>query len=285
MAAKNCLLAMIFATFSYASASGATNAIGTVSARGDVRVDGNAVWGNGTLFDGTTVETGQATATMRLDNGTEIMLAINSHGVVYGDHLVLLQGKTQLKTFSTPFILEADGLRVVPTEPNALGIVSLGPANTVDIAAVAGDFRVVDNASLSVAHVSRGAAISFPATQSASAPGGSPSIEVSGKATYENGNYFLTTDQGVKYQLVTGDELKRFTGKTVVVSGFLQAAETPSGITQVIVTSIDIKGTNSSAKNTGMTTQAKVLIGAGIGGGAAVAAIVATESGKSSASR
>src|ERR1700733_14309784 len=75
MAAKNYLLAMIFVTFSYASASGATNAIGTVSARGDFRVDGNSVWGNGTLFDGTTVETGQATATLRLANGTEIMLA------------------------------------------------------------------------------------------------------------------------------------------------------------------------------------------------------------------
>jgi hypothetical protein len=288
MAAKNCLLPMIFVTFSCASALGATSAIGTVSARGDIRVDGNSVWGNGTLFDGTTVETGQATATLRLANGTEIMLATDSHGVVYGDHLVLLQGKSQLKTFGTPFVLEADGLRVVPTEPNALGIVSLGPANTVDIAAVAGDFRVVDQASLSVAHVSRGAAISFPATQSASAPtGGSPSVEVSGKVTYENGDYYLTTDQGVKFQLVTGDELKRFTGKDVVVSGFLQAAEKPSGITQVIVTSIDINGATGAngANGTGMTTQAKVLIGAGIGGGAAVGVIVATESGKSSASR
>jgi hypothetical protein len=284
MAAKNCLLAMIFVTFSCASASGATSAIGTVSARGDIRVDGNAVWGNGTLFGGTTIETAQATATLRLDNGTEIMLAINSRGVVYGDHLVLLQGKSQLKTFGTPFMLEADGLSVVPAEPNALGIISLGPANTVEVAAVAGDFRVVDNASLSVAHVSRGAAISFPATQSAATPGGSPSIEVGGSVTYENGNYYLTTDQGVKYQLVTGDELKKFTGKVVVVSGFLQAAPTPSGITQVIVTSIDIKGATGGT-GTGMTTPTKVLIGAGIGGGAAVAAIVATQSGKSSASR
>jgi hypothetical protein len=283
MAAKNCVLAMIFVTFSYASASGATNPIGTVSARGDIRVDGYAVSGNGTLFDGTTVETGQATATLRLDNGTEIMLAINSHGVVYGDHLVLLQGKSQLKTFGTPFILEADGLRVVPTEPNVLGIVSLGPANTVDIAALAGDFRVVDHASLSVAHVSRGAAISFPAAQSATAPGTSPSIEVSGKVAHENGDYYLTTNLGVKYQLITGEELKRFTGKTVQVSGFLQATQTPSGASQLLVTSIDVSGEKSAGS--GMSGQTKALIGVGIGGGAAAAAIVAVESGKSSASR
>ena len=281
MAGKSCMVAMIFVAFSCASASGTTSAIGTVSARGDIRIDGSTVWGNGTLFDGTTVETGQATATLRLDNGTEIMLAINSHGVVYGDHLVLLQGKSQLKTLGAPFALEADGLRVVPSNPNASGTVSLGPSNTVDVAAMAGDFRVVDDVRFSIAHVSRGAAISFPAAQNAAAPGRSSYVEVSGKVTHEDFDYFLTTDQGVKYQLVSGEELKKFTGKTVVVSGFLKAAATPSGIAQVIVGSVNI----SRAKSTGMTMQTKVLIGAGIGGGAAVAAIVAAESGKSSASR
>jgi len=283
MVAKKCLLAMIFVTFSYASAFGATNSIGTVSARGDVRVDGDTVWGNGTLFDGTTVQTGQATATLRLDNGTEIMLAINSHGVVYGDHLVLLQGKSQLKTFGTPFILEASGLRVVPSGPNSLGVVSLGPAKTIDVAAVTGDFRVVDDASLSVAHVSHGATISFPAAQSAAAPGGSPFIGVGGKVTHENGNYYLTTDLGVKYQLVTGEELKGFTGKSVTVSGFLQTPSTPSAVSQLLVTSIDISGAKTAG--TGMSGQAKALIGVGVGGGAAAAAIIAVESGKSSASR
>ena len=102
--AKSCLLAMILVSFSYAYASGATGSIGTVSARGDLRVDGYTVWGNGTLFNGTAVETGQATATLRLDNGTEIKLAINSHGVVYRDHLVLLQGRSQLKTSGAPFL-------------------------------------------------------------------------------------------------------------------------------------------------------------------------------------
>ncbi len=283
MATKSYLLAMIFVTFSCVSASGATSSIGTVSARGDIRVDGNTVSGNGTLFDGTTVETDQATATLRLDNGTEIKLATNSHGVVYGDHLVLLQGKSQLKTLDVPFALEAHGLRVVPSKPNAFGTVSLGPSNTVDVAAMTGDFRVVDDASLAVAHVSRGAAISFPAVQSATAPQGSSYIGVSGKVSFEDGSFFLTTDKGVKYQLVTGEELKKFTGKAVDVSGFLQAAPTPAGLTQVIVTSIDLSG--GAKSSTGMTTQTKVLIGAGIGGGAAAAAIVGAEAGKSSASR
>ncbi len=282
MAGKSYRLALIFVAFSCAYSSAATGPIGTVSARGDVRLDGYAVWGNGTLFDGTTVETGQATAILRLDNGTQITLATNSHGIVYSDHLVLLQGRSQMKTLGAPYLLEADGLRVAPGEPNALGVVSLTSAHTVDVAAVAGDFRVIDEASLAIAHVSRGAAVSFPAVQSAAAPGASSFIGVTGNVTYENGNFYLTTDQGVKYQLVTGEELKKYNGKTVVVSGFLQAGATPSAVNQVIVTSIDFSGSKKSAA---MTTQTKVLIGAGIGGGAAVAAIVAAESGKSSASR
>ncbi|HVN94182.1 MAG TPA: hypothetical protein VMT38_10825 [Terracidiphilus sp.] len=283
MARKSCLLAMIFVTFSCASVSAATSSIGTISARGDIRVDGYSVWGNGTLFDGTTVETGQATATLRLDNGTEIVLAINTHGMVYGDRLVLLEGRSQLKTLSAPFTLEAHGLRVIPSEPNSFGVVSLGPSNTVDVAAIAGDFRVVDEASLAAANVSGGAAISFPAVQTATAPQGSSFIGVSGKVSYEDGNFFLTTDKGVKYELVTGEELKKFKGKTVDVSGFLQTAPTSSGLTQVIVTSIDLSG--GAKGSTGMTTQTKVLIGAGIGGGGAVAAIVGAEASKSSASR
>lgn len=282
MARKKCLFAMIFVTLSYAYASGATGPIGTVSARGDVRVDGYRVWNNGTLFDGTAVETSQATATLRLDNGTEIKLAINSHGVVYRDHLVLLQGSSQLKTLGAPFLLEADGLRVAPSGPNALGVVSLGPANTIDVAAVNGEFRVVDDASFSVAHVSPGAAISFPAAQNATTPGGSPFIKVIGMVTVDNGHYYVTAEDGEKYELVTGGkEPKKFVGKKIVASGFLQAPSTPSGITELLVSSIEING----ATSTGMTTQTKALIGTAIGGGVGVIAIVAAEAGKSSASR
>jgi hypothetical protein len=285
MAGKNCLFAMIVVCFSCAHASGGTGSIGTVSARGDVRVDGYTVWGNGTLFDGTAVETGQATATLRLDNGTEIKLAINSHGVVYRDHLVLLQGRSQLKTSDSPFLLEADGMRVSPSGPNTLGVISLSPANTLDVAAVSGEFRIVDDAGSSVADVSTGAAMRFHAAQQAGTPQGSSYIDGAiGLVSVDNGNYYFTTDAGVKYLLSWAKDLQKFADKKVVVSGFLQALEAPSETTELIVTSIAING-NNRAKGAGMTTQTKVLIGVGIGGGAAVAAIVAAESGKSPASR
>ncbi|MGC2328453.1 MAG: hypothetical protein WA604_17195, partial [Candidatus Sulfotelmatobacter sp.] len=176
MAGKSYLLGMILVSFSYAYAAGGAGSIGTVSARGDLRVDGYMVSGNGTLFNGTAVETEQATATLRLDNGTEIKLAINSHGVVYRDHLVLLQGKSQVKTSGSPFHLEADGLRVSPSGPNSLGVIALRPASTVDVAALTGEFRIADDAGLSVAHVVTGAAMSFHPAQQAAAPGDSSFI-------------------------------------------------------------------------------------------------------------
>lgn len=292
MAKKFGLLAMILIAFSYAYASDGAGSIGTVSARGNVRLDGSTVWGNGTLFDGTAVETGQNTATLRLDSGNEIKLAINSRGVVYRNHLVLLQGRSELKSSSSPFLLEANGLRVAPSGPNILGVVSLSPANTVDVAAVTGEFRIVDDAGFSLAHVSTGAAMAFKslAEPPAQAQEGSPSFleGVVGLVSLDNGIYSITSDSGVKYQLVTGKELRKFAGKKVVVSGFIQAASAPSGTTELEVTSIEINGPNGPKDvggGGGAAGSNKVLIGVLIAGGAAAAIGVAVaESSKAPAS-
>ena len=84
------LLCMI----SYAEAG--TVSIGTASVRGDMRVDSYTVNGNATLFDGSVVETGQATADLRLNKGTEITLATSSRGTLYSNRLVLQQGEGEL---------------------------------------------------------------------------------------------------------------------------------------------------------------------------------------------
>lgn len=290
MARKSCLLAMILIAFSYAHASEGTGPIGTLIARGNVRVDGYSVWGNATLFNGTAVETGQASATLRLDSGTEIQLAINSRGVVYRNHLVLLEGRSLVKSSNSPFLLEADGLRVAPSGPNIQGVVSLSPANTVDVAAVTGEFRIVDETGLSLAHVSTGAAMSFKSVsaQQAEAPqGGSYLDGVVGLVSVDGGNYILTSDSNVKYQLVTGKDLRKFTGKKVIVSGFTQAASDSGGLTELEVSSIDINGSKGAAvAQGGMSSSKKVLIGVVIAGGAAAGIGIALgESSKPSASQ
>ena len=276
MARWSCLLAITLFTFLNAYASGGANSIGTVSARGNVRVDGYTVQGNGTLFDGTTLETGQTIATLRLNNGTEIKLGINSHGVVHRDRLVLLQGESQLKAVRSPFFLEADGLRVAPSGPDALGVVSLSAANTVDVAAVTGEFRILDNAGLSLAHVSQGTAMSF---HQAEDPGQAIAASVTeiGLVSYNKGYYYLTTNNGM--YLLVGDNLEDFVGAKVIVVGTIQAATTPSGTSQIAVTSIEINGPTS------MSNLKKALIGTAIAGGSAGIGVAIYENTKPPASR
>ncbi len=276
---KSFPIAIILFSLSCASASGGSKPIGTVSARGDLRIDGSPVTSNATLFDGTAVETSQATATLQLVNGAEVKLATNSRGVVYSDHLVLLQGRSQLKTSGSHFLLEADGLSVAPGGANTLGVVALSPANTVEVAAVKGDLRVTEDSDLAVAEVVTGAAMLFHPMQQAAAPEGSPFLNaVEGLVSEADGIYFLTTVSGSKYQLITGKELRKYNNKKVVVSGFLQAGAATSDQTQLLVTEIDFNGAGGSGSN-------KALIGILIVGGGAGAAIGVVEATKTSASR
>lgn len=276
---KNILIAMILLSLSCAHASAGTQSIGIVSVRGDMRIDGYSVWSNGTLFDGTAVETGRATATLQLVNGTEIKLATDSRGVVYSDHLVLLHGTSEIKASGSHFQLEAYGLSVAPNAPNTLGTVSLRPANMVEVAAVTGELRVTQNADLAVAHVVTGSAMLFQPVQQAAAPEGSTFLNaVEGLVSSTDGIFFLTTVSGARYQLVTGKELRKFSNKKVVVSGFLQASAAASEPTQLLVTEIDVNGAGTGGSK-------KVLIGIAVAGGGAAAAIGIAESSKSSASR
>ena len=85
--------------------------IGTVSARGDFRVDSHVVRGNATLFNGSVIETGSATADLRMGKGAAITMSANSRGTLYSDRLVLQQGESEL-TAPPAFQLEVQGLRV-----------------------------------------------------------------------------------------------------------------------------------------------------------------------------
>lgn len=275
MTAKSLLVATMLFSLPYAYGSSGAGSIGTVSVRGDLRVDGYAVQGNGTLFDGTALETTKATATLRMNNGTEITLAKSSHGVVYSDRLVLLQGESEVKASGSPFILEAAGIRVLPAGPNSDGIVLLSPVNTVDVAAVTGEFRILNNAGLSLASVSPKEAMSFSVASQAGGSAGTVVTET-GKVSSANGRYYLTASDGTKYEL-TGEDVTGLVGKKVVVNGTLHAATTAGGTSQIDVSSIELDDSSSKSR--------KVWIGMGIAGAGAGTGIAVFETTKSPASR
>ena len=253
---------MLLCMIPYAAAG--TVSIGTASARGDMHIDSYMVKGNATLFDGSVVETGQATADLRLDKGTEITMSTGSRGTLYRDRLVLQRGESELAANSS-FQLEANGLRVTPNEPNSRGVVSLKAKNTVEVAALNGSFGVTNDQGILLASVRPGRTVSF-AIQAGGAP--TPNLfSGEGMVSFENGHYYLTTLEG-KYELIGNKNFKGYVGTKVSIAGTIHGSAAAGAISAVSVSSIGIVGaTGISAATAAIIAGTVVAGGTGVGVG------------------
>lgn len=254
--------AVLSCMLSYATA--ATVSIGTVSTRGDMRIDSYNVQGNATLFNGSVVETGQTPADLRLNKGTQITMSSSSRGTLYSDHLVLQQGASELAA-SNSFQLQAKGVRITANEPNSRGIISIKAGKTVEVASLNGSFGVTSESGVLLANVHPGRVVSFAMQE-----GANPSEFYGvGLVTFENGTYYLTTDEDVKYVLTCKDS-HRFVGDKVVVSGTVQPGTGgPGGAGSMLcVKSIDINGGGGMSKGTKWLIAGILIAGAA---GAAIA--------------
>lgn len=256
--------AILLCMLSYAAAG--TVSIGTVSARGDMRVDNYRVNGNATLFDGSVVETDKATADLRLNKGAKITMSSASRGTFYSDHIVLQKGETELAA-SGSFQLQANGVRVTPNQPNSRAVVSLKQGNTVEVASLHGSFGVKSDHGVLLANVRPGRVVSF-AMQAGAKPDEFYGV---GLVSFENGTYYLTTDEDVKYILTCKDS-HRFVGDKVVVSGTIQPATGQSGDNSglLCVKSMDINGGTTMSNRTKWLI-AGILVGGGVGAAIALA--------------
>jgi hypothetical protein len=271
------VMAVVMCMLSYTAA--ATVSIGTASARGDMRVDSYLVKGNATLFDGSVVETGQATADLRLSKGTEITMAASSRGTLYSDHLVLQRGKSELAANST-FRLEANGMRVIPNEPNSRGVVAVREGNTVEVAALSGSFGVANEQGVLLASVRPGRVISFAIqtqTQTGVATAPTPlSFSGVGLVTFENGHYYLTDNTDKKYELV-GKDLRKYVGTKAIVAGTLQ---TQGDLSMITVKSIGINGGGPTGIN---TVPSLLITGAIVGAAVGIGLAISRATGASTA--
>jgi hypothetical protein len=263
MSKKLQALLALFCMVSYASAG--TTVLGTASARGDMRVDGYAVKGDATVFDGSVVETGDASVNLRVGHGVGITMSKSSRGTVYRDRFVLQRGESELTTPGS-FELEANGLRVAANKPNSVAIVGLTPKNTVQVAALAGSLEVRDGQGILLSNVLPGRPLTFAMQGQASS---SPySVSTVGMLDFENGQYYLTTDENVKYAL-TGLDFQKFVGDKVVISGMLQPAIQPAGTAGTIaVKTIEINGPYNRKAGKWM------IIGTALGGAGTVAWVI-----------
>lgn len=239
--------------------------LGTASAHGNMTVDGYAVEGDATVFNGSVVETRDASVNLRVGHGVGITMSKSSRGTVYSDHFVLQRGESEL-TAPSSFKLEANGLRVAADKPNSVGIVRLTPQNAVEVAALAGSLQVRDSQGLLLSDVLPGRPLSF-AMQAGS--NSSPySVSTVGLLDLKNGQYYLTTDENVRY-LLTGRDLQKFVGDKVVITGDLQPAGQTAGTAGTItVKTIQINGPYNR------TTGKWMIVGTALGGAGAVAWVI-----------
>ena len=74
----------------------AAPAIGIVTASGHFNVEGSQVWGNATLFDGTTIENTTASSELALRNGVKVQLGAESRARIWQNRMVLEKGIAQV---------------------------------------------------------------------------------------------------------------------------------------------------------------------------------------------
>jgi hypothetical protein len=225
--------AMLVATLSNAYAG--TVAIGTASARGDMRVDQYKVNGNATLFDGSVVETDQATADLRLDKGVAVTMSTGSRATLYRDHLVLQKGVSELSS-SSQFRVDASNLRVTPNASDSRGVVAVKQGDTVEVAALTGSFGVTNDKGALLARVVPGHPLSFSLQAGAgAASSGAQPFEGTGLLSKEaDGNFLLTVGE-VKFQIV-GTDLDKSVGKKVTIKGTTAPDQAPADGAIMVVT-------------------------------------------------
>jgi hypothetical protein len=226
----------------------AAPAIGVAITPGSFRVDDSRVIGNGTLFEGTTVETSETSSQLRLNDGVEMRLASGSRGTVFKDRIILDRGAGQLENASR-FTIEAGGLHIIAQGPNAAGRITVKEDNLIQVAAVRGSFRVLTSNGTTLAALPAGKALEFDAEQA----GASAPWSMTGCVTERDGHFLLRDDTaGVTVEL-RGAGLASSTGRSVAVTGVVVPSVQPiDGASQVIqVSTIKQMGESCSSKPAG----------------------------------
>ena len=215
--------------------------IGVANSSGEFRVDGSAIQGNSTLFDGTVIETTSARSVLRI-SGAQVTLLPDSRAKVYRDHAVIEKG-SGIVAHAQHLRVEAASLRIAPSAADGLvQVEKTGPGQIV-VATEGGSAEVRTASGLLIASLNPHMALAFDTGASSEQTGAAAgAVKLSGVVQTDGGLYFLTdSTTGVKVEL-RGDNLARYAGKTVTFSGSMIPGETPAaGASEVVqVVSIDV---------------------------------------------
>ena len=227
MSTKQLAGALLLCSTAYAATN--TKPVGTVILRGDMRIDGNQVTSDATLFDGSTVETAEASATLHLNANADIMMTAGTRSIVHDGYVKLEQGKIDVKP-TCGFVVEANGVRITPSSANSHAVIS----SNASVTALTGEFLILDNQGRVLSRIRNGTSQAF----------GTGQAQPTGPATYAGAlsnldNHSMLTlfgpDNNVTYEL-QGRSANKVQGKFVLVNGTIDPKRTSVYTQEVIST-------------------------------------------------
>jgi hypothetical protein len=215
--------------------------IGVANSSGEFRVDGSAIQGNSTLFDGAVIETTSARSVLHI-SGAQVTLLPDSRAKVYRDRAILEKG-AGIVTHAQHLIVQAASLRIAPSAGDSvLQVEKTGQAQVV-VAITGGSAEVRNLSGLLIASLNPNMALAFniPAsdTQTSAATG---AVKLAGVVQSDGGSFFLTdSTTGVKVEL-RGRDLAKYVGRKITFDGSVIPGATPAqGASQVVqVITIDL---------------------------------------------
>ena len=206
-------------------------AIGVAMANGSFQADHSQVYGNTTLFDGTTIQTDKTPSRLRLNNGAKMGLGADSKATFFNKRMTLERGTGEVRD-SSSYRLDARTLQIWPADAKAVARVKLEGEKQVLVAAVDGRVRVFNESGLLVANMERGMALVF--TPQAAQPS---TFQMTGCLVQSQDGKFFLVDPNQTVEL-RGDDLAKEASNRVQVDGtaFRSAAATPpaSQVVQVV---------------------------------------------------
>jgi hypothetical protein len=254
---KRFTLVPVFAlSFTWGVAVAAPPVIGTVTAGGTFRLNGDTVMANGTLTEGAVLETGRGNSAVRLTGGARLSLSADSRGILYSDRMVLEKGETRLEN-GGEFHLEALSLTIRADRGSSTGRIGLLGSDRVRVEVLTGSFRVLNARGVLVANVAAGSALAFEPLATAAV------THVTGTLMEQSGHFLLRDQVTHVTAEVTGQGLSTQVGHVVDVTGTLIASATPVvGATQVIAA----RQVRATAADAAKERARDGAVAAGIGG-------------------
>jgi hypothetical protein len=232
--------------------------VGVLTTVGSIRVDGADVRGNGTVLNGSVVETANNPSQMSLRNGIRFELSAQSRAQVFENRAVLERGASQIHA-SGGYPIQVNSLSVVPVGPSSTIRVFRASASKLHVSAVTGQAEVHNSSGLLIAKVFPGSSLDFD-QQPAGAAG---PTKVSGRLQKQDGRYIVTDVTTKTTVELQGENLENSVGHCIAATG----SADPAAATLLHVATYD----EVSCKKLGLP--AAVGAGAATGGSAAGAGL------------